>query len=303
MGAVDPSTGMAELAGVDRDTITAWSPRSTQLREWAAHHLDVADGPLSAAQLAATQKATRPSKPEELAWAAFVARWRADVRRLHLDPAAFHEARTAHRIAARTLLDRARLAEAAETIEKASFTGADLIEFVGAQLPVDTDQPPRQILENAVDDIGVRLTAPRAAHQREGHERFTLNIILEEERAVLDQKRRHRRLVTRPETRGREHRPLTLARPAAVGAGRRGQDHFDARPTRRRAPSSRGTVLVLAPTGKAADVAIREGAGHEGLTIAKAIHELGIDRLRLGPHTLVVVMKLPWSERVTSANS
>ncbi len=66
---VDPSTGMAELAGVDRDTITAWSRRSTQLREWAAHNLNVVDGPLSAAQLAAAQKATRPAKPEELAWA------------------------------------------------------------------------------------------------------------------------------------------------------------------------------------------------------------------------------------------
>jgi conjugative relaxase-like TrwC/TraI family protein len=64
---VDPSTGMAELAGVDRDTITAWSRRSTQLREWAANNLTVVDGPLSAAQLAAAQKATRPAKPEELA--------------------------------------------------------------------------------------------------------------------------------------------------------------------------------------------------------------------------------------------
>ena len=41
---VDPSTGMAELAGVDRDTITAWSRRSTQLREWAAHNLHVGEG-------------------------------------------------------------------------------------------------------------------------------------------------------------------------------------------------------------------------------------------------------------------
>jgi TrwC relaxase len=49
---VDPSTGMAELAGVDRDTITAWSRRSTQLREWAANNLTVVDVPLSAAQLA-----------------------------------------------------------------------------------------------------------------------------------------------------------------------------------------------------------------------------------------------------------
>jgi conjugative relaxase-like TrwC/TraI family protein len=59
---VDPGTGMAELAGVDRDTITAWSRRSSQLREWAAHHLDSVEGPLTAAQLAAAQKAARPGQ-------------------------------------------------------------------------------------------------------------------------------------------------------------------------------------------------------------------------------------------------
>jgi hypothetical protein len=32
-----------------------------------------------------------------------------------------------------------------------------------------------------------------------------------------------------------------------------------------------GRVLLLAPTGKAVDVAVREGAGDEGLTIAKAV--------------------------------
>jgi conjugative relaxase-like TrwC/TraI family protein len=85
---VDPSTGMAELAGVDRDTITSWSRRSTQLREWAAHNLNVVDGPLSAAQLAVAQKATRPAKPEELAWAMLLEQWRADARGLHLERAA-----------------------------------------------------------------------------------------------------------------------------------------------------------------------------------------------------------------------
>jgi hypothetical protein len=56
---------MADLAGVDRGTITAWSRRSTQLREWAAHNLQTVDQPMTAAQLAAAQKATRPAKPEE----------------------------------------------------------------------------------------------------------------------------------------------------------------------------------------------------------------------------------------------
>jgi hypothetical protein len=79
---VDPSIGMAELAGVDRDTITAWSRRSSQLREWATHNLQIVDQPLTAAQLAAAQKATRPAKPEELAWMQLVAQWRADPRSL-----------------------------------------------------------------------------------------------------------------------------------------------------------------------------------------------------------------------------
>ncbi len=41
-------------------------------------------------------------------------------------------------------------------------------------------------MESAVDQIGVRLTAPRQPHQREGHERFTLDRILAEEAALLD---------------------------------------------------------------------------------------------------------------------
>jgi conjugative relaxase-like TrwC/TraI family protein len=183
---VDSCTGMAELAGVDRETITAWSRRSTALREWAARNLRVVDGPLSAAQLAAAQKATRPAKPEELAWAQLVAQWRADARGLRLDRAAFDAARAARRSAARSPLDRARVAAAAEKIDKAAFTRADLVEILGAQLPVDTERTPRDLLESAVDEVAVRLTAPRAAHEREGHERFTLDAILEEEAAVLD---------------------------------------------------------------------------------------------------------------------
>jgi TrwC relaxase len=183
---VDPATGMAESAGVDRDTITAWSRRSTQLRDWAAHNLALVDQPLTAAQAAAAQKATRPTKPEELAWNQLVAQWRADPRGLHLDRAAFYAARAARRASARTGFDSARILAAAEQIDKAAFTRADLIEILGAQLPVHTERTPRELLESAVNEVAVRLTAPRAAHQREGHERFTLDAILREEAAVLD---------------------------------------------------------------------------------------------------------------------
>ncbi len=281
---VDPSNGMAELAGVDRETITAWSRRSTQLREWAAHNLDVVDGPMSSAQLAIAQKATRPAKPEELAWATLLDQWRADARGLHLDRAAFDGARAARRAAARTPFDRVRLADAADKIEKAAFTRADLVEIVGAQLPVDCDRMPRELVESAVDEVSIRLTAPRAAHQREGHERFTLDRILAEEQAVLDlvDAREDRTLLwvkdddTAALSADQKHavekigRSPWLIQPlsAPAGAGKTTSMRALVRAAHRR---TGGRVLLLAPTGKAVDVAVREGAGDEGLTIAKAV--------------------------------
>ncbi|PXX09230.1 MobF family relaxase [Mycolicibacterium moriokaense] len=300
---VDPSTGMAELAGVDRDTVTAWSRRSTQLREWAAHNLNVVEGgSLSAAQLAAAQKATRPAKPEELAWAQLLEQWRADVRGLQLDRASFDAARAARRGAAHTPFDRARLADAAEKIDKAAFTRADLVEIVGAQLPVDTERTPRELVEAAVDEIGVRLTASRAAHQREGHERFTLDRILAEETAVLDlvDARDDRALLW---VKGEDTADLSadqrravesigrspwLVQPlsAPAGAGKT----TSMRALRAAAHRRHGaTVLVLAPTGKAVDVAVREGAGDQGYTIAKALQLLRGNALQLNRSTLVIV--------------
>jgi conjugative relaxase-like TrwC/TraI family protein len=299
---VDPTTGMAELAGVDRDTITAWSRRSTQLREWAAHHLQLLDRPLTAAQLAAAQKATRPAKPEELAWTQLLGQWRADARGLHLDRAAFNTARAARRASARTPFDTARILAAAEHIDKAAFTRADLIEILGAQLPIDTERTPRELLESAVDEVAVRLTAPRAAHQREGYERFTLDAILHEEAAVLElvDARNDRATLwikdddtahlSPDQKRAVENigRSPWLVQPlsAPAGAGKTTSMRALRTAVHRR---FHGTVLVLAPTGKAVDVAVREGAGDHGYTIAKAVHLLRDNQLELGPHTLIVV--------------
>ena len=299
---VDPSTGMAEIAGISRDTITAWSRRSSQLREWAAHNLVSVDGALSAAQLAAAQKATRPAKPEELAWGQLQQQWRADARGFGVDRTAFLEARAARRAVARTPLSKARLAAAAEKIEKAVFTRADLVEIVGAQLPVDGGQSPRVAVEAAVDALGMRLTAPRAAHEREGHERFTLARILAEEALVLDvvdaQNPRSMLWVQDEDTRGLSPDQKTavenigrspwLVQPLSAPAGA-------GKTTSLRALVSTvhhrygARVLVLAPTGQAVDVAMREGAGDEGMTIAKALHALRDNTLKLEPATLVVV--------------
>lgn len=299
---VDSGTGMAEAAGVDRETISAWSRRSSQLREWAAHNLVSVDGPLSAAQLAAAQKATRPAKPEELAWSELQRQWREDARGLVLDRAAFLEARAARRAAGRSAFDGATLAAAAEKIEKAVFTRADLIEIVGAHIPVDGDQSPRAAVEAAVDDLGMRLTAPRAAHEREGHERFTLARILAEEGSLLrliDARSDRAMLWVRDDdTAGLSPDQRTavqnigdspwLVQPlsAPAGAGKTTSLRALASAAHHRFGAS---VLVLAPTGQAVDVAMREGAGDDGLTVAKALHSLRDNTLQLDESTLVVI--------------
>jgi conjugative relaxase-like TrwC/TraI family protein len=301
---VDPKTGMAEIAGIDSKNIAAWSQRSTALRAWAADNLVVVDPRkgLSAAQLAAAQKATRPGKPEQLAWAQLTQAWRADARGLRLGRDEFLQARAARRAAATAPINRRRLAAMAETIDKAAFTRADLVELIGAQLPIDTERSPRETVEAAVDEVGMRLSAPRAAHQREGHERFTLDRILAEEAVLLDH-------VGAQDVRAQlwglhdwhleglsadQQQAVTaiaglpwLVCPLSAPAGAGKTTSMRALTAAARASSRR--VLVVAPTGKAVDVAVREGAGDVGMTVAKAVKALRDETLKLHQRTLVVV--------------
>jgi ATP-dependent exoDNAse (exonuclease V) alpha subunit len=48
-------------------------------------------------------------------------------------------------------------------------------------------------------------------------------------------------------------------------------------------------VLVVAPTGKAVDQAMQDGAGDRGLTVAKASQLLDTGELGLGARSVVVV--------------
>jgi AAA domain len=206
------------------------------------------------------------------------------------------------RAAARTAFDRGRIADAAEKIDKAAFTRADLIEIVGAQLPVNSERTPRELVEAAVDEVSIRLTAPRAAHQREGHARFTLDRILAEEvavlglvdarnvRAVLRIKEGHTAGLSADQARAIRNIAESpwLVQPLAAPAGAGKTTSLRAlRATARDFYNRR--VLVLAPTGQAVDVAVREGAGDTGMTIATALKDLRESRLRLHPNTLVIV--------------
>lgn len=295
---VDPSTGMAEVAGIDPNSISRWSQRSSQLREWAAGNLAVSEsGELTASQLAAAQKASRPNKPEQLGWAELRAGWRTDDRGVGIDSAAHRRARHDRLAASGPRFDRHRIADVAAMIDKAAFTRADLVEVIGAQLPVDTERSPRELVEDAVDQIAVRLTAPR-----EGHERFTLDLILAEEAAVLDLVDAHdprsilwglpddvdglspdqQRAVVNNAASPWWVQPLS----APAGAGKTTSMRALVAMVRRRSESR---VIVLAPTGNAVDVAVREGAGDTGYTIAKALRDIDNGRLALDHRDLVIV--------------
>jgi ATP-dependent exoDNAse (exonuclease V) alpha subunit len=179
--------------------------------------------------------------------------------------------------------------------------GADLIEVIGAQLPVDTEHSPRTLAESAVDHIGLRLTGPRQPHQREGSERFTTEAILAEEAALLDLVDAHdpraSMWVKDTDTEGLSSDQKTavenlasspwLVQPvsAPAGAGKATSMRALAAVARRRG----GRVVVLAPTGKAVDVAVREGAGDTGYTVAKALHDLQNGALKLSHLDLVIV--------------
>jgi conjugative relaxase-like TrwC/TraI family protein len=299
--AVGERSGMAEIAGITTTCIAAWSRRSTRLREWARNNLVVVDGAPSAAQLAAAQKATRPAKPESGSWAELKAEWRADARGLELDRAAHSAAQRARRAAPRILLDRARLARMVADIDKAAFTRADLVELVGALVPVDVPEHPRVLIEKIVDMVGLRVSAPRAAHHREGYELFTVDAVIAEEQRIFDMvdavdtgARLDVRAEDLAELSADQARAIAniaalpyLVQPLAAPAGA-GKTHSLCA-LRAGAHRAAKQLLVLAPTGKAVDEAMRGGAGDRGMTVAKALALIADDQLEIDRRTVMVV--------------
>ena len=302
--AVDPRTGMAELAGVDRHTINQWSQRATALREWAARNLVIdGEGGPTRTQLATAQKATRPAKPERLAWAELRRLWRDDHRGFAIDDAAQAAARAERSAATPDALAAARAAAA--DIDKPAFTRANLVAAIAARMPILDDVAPgtvRTQVEALADHVGMRITAAREAHQREGHERYTAAPIIAEEAALLGlMSARDERVVIPEHAINTERlspdqaRAITniavspwLIQPLSAPAGAGKTTSLRAlRAAAQKAGKRR--VVVLAPTGKAVDVAVREGAGDAGYTLAKALSELRSGALTFDTDSVVVV--------------
>ncbi|MCB0949344.1 MAG: AAA family ATPase, partial [Mycobacterium sp.] len=194
-------------------------------------------------------------------------------------------------------------------IDKAAFTRADLIEALGAAMPVtidDTGHGPRWVVETLADAVGMRITEDRQPHEREGHDRFTAAPIIAEEQALYELIAvRDERAALPAETvdavvggaglSGDQGGAIgaiatspwliqTLSAPAGAG---KTTSLRALREAAHRGGKSR--VLVAAPTGKAADVALAEGAGDVGGTIAAALKALREARLRFDSETLLVI--------------
>ncbi|MBU8834348.1 MobF family relaxase [Mycolicibacterium goodii] len=305
-GRIDPDTGMAEVAGVDRSTIRAWSQRSSQLREWARGNLVLADEQPSAAQLGVAQKATRPRKPESLSWAQLRADWASDARGFDVDAEAQRQARQLRRAAAGVDVREVARQAVAGIHKAATFTRADLIEAITAALPVDAAATagvsPRELVETLADEVLIPVTAEREPHQREGSVRYTAAELLAEERAIIDltPARSQRAVipVRRDETAALspdQRAAITniaaspwLIQPLSAPAGA-GKTH-SLKALRAAMRRTGGDVLVLAPTHRAVDQAMSEDAGGAGMTIAAALerHRRGTLQLTAAP-TLVVV--------------
>jgi conjugative relaxase-like TrwC/TraI family protein len=298
---VDERSGMGEIAGITKRCVRAWSQRSSQLRDWARDNL-VVEGEASAQQLATAQKATRPKKAESTSWGELTAQWRADTRGLEIDRAAHTAARAARENDHRERGTRPRrLARGAARIGKSACTRADLVELVGAQIPVDAADDPRALIEQVVDTVAVPVSAPRDAHHREGHERYTVEAVIAEEKRILamvDETDTRARLDVRAEDLdglsadqaraiGAIAQSPYLVQPLQAPAGA-GKTH-SLKALRAAAHRTNKHVLVIAPTGRAVDGAMRDQAGDYGLTVAKALNMIADDQLRVDRRTVIVV--------------
>ncbi len=154
---------------------------------------------------------------------------------------------------------------------------------------------------------GSALSAPREAHHREGHEMFTVDaVIAAEERvfAMVDAADTRARLDVRAvdlaglsvdqarAIAASAHSPY-LVQPLQAPAGA-GKTH-SLRALRSAAHRTTKEVLVLAPTGKAVDEAMRDEVGDRGLIVAKALCLARRSSAQLDRRTVIVVDEPRWS--------
>ena len=176
---------------------------------------------------------------------------------------------------------------------------------MAAHWPIIGDGDVLAEVEKAVDEVSLRISAPRQAHRREGSERYTIDLVIAEEKMIfsmLDKSDRRAEItVSDAELAGLgddqataiaeigRSPQLVQVLQAPAGAGKT----HSLKSLRRAAHRHGKTVYVLAPTGKAVDTAIHDQAGDQGFTVTKALGMLAEETTharppRVGGHRRIV---------------
>ncbi|GAB2498784.1 Multifunctional conjugation protein TraI (plasmid) [Corynebacterium atrinae] len=288
--------GCAEIAGLeDREVLTEYSTRMREIDLWKAEN-----GVGESADFSRMgQKITRRIKDTDTTLTELEQRWQeqesaARIRAIIADFQPHPETETPSSV----MVPTAAKVTAAVIAERSTFTRADLVEKAAEMMPVGAVSTAQihTTIEAIVDEIIDSGTAwsvnPDAARSytltaREGSQRFTAEPVVEEinhgidlatavaDRGVTawvastirpvdgelseDQAAAMRQVVTS------RYRASVVVAPA--GAGKTSS----LKAARKVWERSGKTVVGLAPTGKAADVMVREDVAHSSATIARTL--------------------------------
>lgn len=312
--AVEAETGMADIAGFDREAIEAWSQRHTQIDAWLDEH-DAGDASHlrgRAGETATAQKSTRTGKDGlGKSTSELRAEWAADERAAMVNLDAVFNRDQALAIDDVKPSPEAVLLQVSQT--QSTFTRADVVEAAAAMMPAGID--PETVLEdveNLADQacaLCLDTSAPEAQFgpedtaRREGGRRFTTPDLVKEETRLLrtatstanlgvdgsgiqpipyalseQQAQAMRTLVES------DRRASVLIAPA--GAGKTNSLRF----AREAWENAGRTVVGLAPSGTAADQMRIDEATESAATVATVIGQLERGESLAWDSTTVVVV-------------
>jgi conjugative relaxase-like TrwC/TraI family protein len=311
---VDPRTGMADLVGIDRETVEAWSQRYTEIDEWTAEY--TVEGRERAAATAVGQKATRIAKEhtgrDDAEW---LQEWQGDER--------------AGRVDLGKVMGRGRPAGIADEIRpspesvaalvaqtKSTFTRADVVEAAGALWPSDVDPAEvlteveslaNKVLENegvvCVSLNPLHTVGVREDHEREGSIRYTAIESLVQEQTMIREAtaRREGREVDATQhadmltdlsadqrravenIAGSDRTVTPLVAPAGTGKT------WSMRGLRSVYEAEGRTVIGAAPTARAGAVMSEEGAVSSARTVASLVQMIDGGRAEWDQNTVLVL--------------
>ncbi|CAM3426462.1 MobF family relaxase [Tsukamurella hominis] len=302
-GEVNRDSGVAEIVGVNPQAIKLFSKRKTQLDEWVRENVD---GRVGAAATAAGQRATKVVKGEDQTLDELRDAWESELAEHGINVVERGNAIAPHNMQPPTV------DEVLEFVRqgRSTWTRADLVEAVGTLWPPSNDDP-REVLRQieALTDEAVaqcwQSSVDRAAHHREGSIRFTSEEVVVEEAAALEMAGRQDprlRMAVGANThqvlaeKMSEQQAETIR---AVVTSDRGLNLIEAPAGAGKTTSLRGLraaceengrdMVLLAPTGRAADAGASEDVAPRTATVDSELSKIADNKHNWTTKSVIVV--------------